>query len=200
MIRDCVVIAVEGTHASGKTTLVHALTSHLRERGLHAACTGEPARHSPFLEEIVLHNKGEFDRAAELDLFGAQITTQLRAARNQQALVTDKTLLNVIAYSSLLLPEEDTPLLNAMTYLCGAATYLYDAVFYTSDAFDPRQAGDDFRAKVADRQHDVDKALRTTAAEVGLPLINVPQGLSTAKRVEWISTHLAETNLLSALG
>ena len=30
MIRNCV--AVEGTHASGKTTLVHALTSHLRER------------------------------------------------------------------------------------------------------------------------------------------------------------------------
>ncbi len=36
MLRDCVVIAVEGTHASGKTTLAHALAAHYRERGIHA--------------------------------------------------------------------------------------------------------------------------------------------------------------------
>ncbi len=58
MLRDCVVIAVEGTHASGKTTLAHALAAHYRERGIHAATVEEPARHSPFVEEIVVHGKG----------------------------------------------------------------------------------------------------------------------------------------------
>jgi thymidylate kinase len=47
-IRDTRVVAIEGTHASGKTTLVHALVSRYRENGIHVTCTGEPARSSPF--------------------------------------------------------------------------------------------------------------------------------------------------------
>jgi deoxyadenosine/deoxycytidine kinase len=31
MMRKCAVLAVEGTHASGKTTLTHALAAHYRE-------------------------------------------------------------------------------------------------------------------------------------------------------------------------
>jgi hypothetical protein len=27
-VNGCVVVAIEGTHAAGKTTLVHALTAH----------------------------------------------------------------------------------------------------------------------------------------------------------------------------
>ena len=53
MLRDTVVLAVEGTHASGKTTLTHALAAHYREHGMHVAAVDEPARHSPFIEEIV---------------------------------------------------------------------------------------------------------------------------------------------------
>src|SRR5690242_18457176 len=81
-IRDCKVIAVEGTHASGKTTLMHALTGYYRERGVHATCIDEPARSSPFMEEIVLHGKGEFDLITELDTFAQQLSSQLRAARH----------------------------------------------------------------------------------------------------------------------
>jgi thymidylate kinase len=61
MLRDCVVLAIEGTHASGKTTLTHALAAYYRERGIHVATVEEPARHSPFIEEIVVHGKGAFD-------------------------------------------------------------------------------------------------------------------------------------------
>jgi thymidylate kinase len=32
-VRGCVLVAIEGTHASGKTTLVHALPAHYRARG-----------------------------------------------------------------------------------------------------------------------------------------------------------------------
>lgn len=49
MLRDCVVIAIEGTHASGKDTLTHALDAYYRERGIHVATVEEPARHSPFI-------------------------------------------------------------------------------------------------------------------------------------------------------
>jgi len=43
VLRDCVVIAVEGTHASGKTTLTHALAAYYREQGIHVATVEEPA-------------------------------------------------------------------------------------------------------------------------------------------------------------
>jgi thymidylate kinase len=198
-IRDCTVIAIEGTHASGKTTLVHALTSHLRAQSIHAESTNEPARYSPFMEEIVLHGKGTFDLVAELDLFAAQLTTQLRAARHHAVLVTDKTLANVVAYARLLLPATDEVTLKAMAELCHAVSGMYDAVFYCSDTFDPNQRRDSFRAKVADRQHDVDHELRNTCAETGVPLIDVPQGLDTAARVAWISQRLTETGLIDAL-
>ncbi|MCD0450467.1 ATP-binding protein [Actinocorallia sp. API 0066] len=198
-IRDCRVIAVEGTHASGKTTLVHALTSHYREQGVHVACTGEPARFSPFMEEIVLHGKGTFDLVAELDAFGAHLTTQLRAARNQTLLITDKTLLNVAAYARMLLPPSDHPVIDAMLRLCASTTHLYDAVLYTSDTFSPWQPGDRFRDKVADQQAELDLTLRSAADEIDLPLTPIPRGLTTAERVSWVSARLAQTGVQPAL-
>ena len=39
-----------------------------------------PTRHSPYIEERVVHDKGAFDLEAEVDLFAAQLTAQLRAA------------------------------------------------------------------------------------------------------------------------
>ncbi|WP_226961835.1 MULTISPECIES: nucleoside/nucleotide kinase family protein [Streptomyces] len=99
-IRDCTVIAIEGTQAAGKTTLVHALTAHYRERSVNVTCTGEPARTSPFMEAVVLHGQGTFDLAAELDLFALQLTTPLRAARNHRLLITDKTPANVLALAA----------------------------------------------------------------------------------------------------
>ncbi len=196
-IRDCKVIAVEGTHASGKTTLVHALTSFYRERGIHVTYVDEPARTSPFIEEIVLHGKGDFDLVAELDTFGRQLTTQLRAARHQSLLIADKTLINVVAYARLLLPPHDAPVVDAMLQLCATTAGLYDAVLYTSDTFSTRQHGDALRSKVADQQPDIDRTLRETAAHAGLALIDIPHGLTTAERVRWISSHLQEMDLMA---
>lgn len=195
-IRDCTVIAVEGTHASGKTTLVHALVSHYRERGIHITCVDEPSRNSPFMEEIVLHGRGTFDIVAELDTFAAQYTTQLRAARHHAVLVADKTPMNVVAYARSLLPEQDAPVIDAMLGLCAATAHLYDAVLYASDVYDPRQPGDALRSKVADQQAEVDKVLREVAAHAGITLIEIPRRLTTPDRVRWISRHLAETGVL----
>src|SRR6266700_780046 len=107
VLRDCAVLAIEGTHASGKTTLTHALAAYYRERGIHVACVEEPARHSPFIEEIVVHGKGRFDLECEADLFAAQLSAQLRAARQHTMIICDKTIANVLAYAWLVLPAAD---------------------------------------------------------------------------------------------
>jgi predicted ATPase len=195
-IRDCAVIAIEGTHASGKTTLVHALVSHYRERGVHVTGIGEPARSSPFMEDIVLRSRGAFDVVAELDTFAAMLTTQLRAARNHAALITDKTPLNVVAYARSLLPEKDEPVIVAMLGLLAATSGMYDAVLYLSDTFNPHQEGDAWRSKVADQQSAIDAGLRQVAGHVGISLIDVPLQLTTAQRVQWITAHLADSGVL----
>lgn len=201
-IRDCIVIGIDGTQAAGKTTLVHALTSHYRERSVNAACTGEPARESPFMETIVLHGKGAFDLAAELDLFALQLTTPLRAARNHRLLITDKTPANVLALARLVLdPAEPgtTDVLAAMETMCRAwMPRAYDLVVYCRDQFDQSAGGDRFRQKVLNLQQDADTAVYEACKTSGVELTELPAGLSTAERVRWVSDRVRSLQLLSA--
>jgi hypothetical protein len=48
---------------------------------VHVTTVEEPARGSPFIEDVVVHGKGQFDLVTEVDLFAAQLSAQLRAAR-----------------------------------------------------------------------------------------------------------------------
>ncbi|GAA2136771.1 hypothetical protein GCM10009760_16510 [Kitasatospora kazusensis] len=199
-IRTCAVLAVEGTQAGGKTTLVHALAAHYRERGIHVECTGEPARVSPFMEEIVLHGKGTFDLTAELDLFAAQFTTAMRAARNHRLLITDKTPANVLAYARLVLDQDDPAVretLHAMQTLCRAwMPHAYDAVVYCRDHFDQQSGGDRFRDKVLDLQGPVDHTVHEACAHAGVKILDLPTGLDTASRVRWVTDRVSDLGLL----
>ncbi len=199
MLRDCVVIAVEGTHASGKTTLTHALAAHYREQGIHVATVEEPARQSPFIEEIVVHGKGQFDLETEVDLFGAQLSAQLRAARQHPMIICDKTVANVLAYAWIVL---ETPprsraavTLEAMNAFCRAWAGTYDAVFYCCDRYSQHQQGDPYRAKVLDLQSAADRVVRSTCASVGQNVIDIPPGMTTGERVRWIATRLAKLGI-----
>ena len=199
MLRDCVVLAVEGTHASGKTTLTHALAAYYRERGIHVATVEEPARHSPFIEEIVVHGKGTFDLETEVDLFAAQLSAQLRAARQHTMIICDKTIANVLAYAWLVL---ETPprsraaaAVAAMEAFCHAWAGAYDAVFYCCDRFNQHQAGDPYRAKVLDLQPAADRVVRSTCATVGQRVIDIPPNMTTGQRVDWIAERVTKLGI-----
>ncbi|MFJ4093429.1 AAA family ATPase [Kitasatospora sp. NPDC089913] len=193
-IRDCAVVAVEGTAAAGKTTLVHALAAHYREQGVNVTATGEPARVSPFMEEIVLHNKGDFDLVAELDTFAVQLTTTMRAARNHSLLITDKTPANVLAYARLVLDQDDPhvrAVLRSVESLCNSWMPLaYEAVIHCRDHYDQEAGGDRFRAKVLDLQDETETAVYEAIRATGVPVLDLPQGLTTQARVEWIAKAL----------
>jgi predicted ATPase len=203
MIRDCAVIAVEGTQAAGKTTLVHALTAHYRQRGVHVTCTEEPARVSPFMEDVVLRAGGDgptgFDLVAELDLYAAQLTAQLRAARHHRMLITDKTIMNVTAYARLVLDTTDpttAAVLTALDMLSATwAPACYDAVIYAADHFDQAAGGDTYRRKVSHLQADVDHAVRRACTSAGVPVLDLPTGLDTAARVAWVDQHVETLGL-----
>jgi predicted ATPase len=199
VLRDCIVIAIEGTHASGKTTLTHALAAYYREQGIHVATVEEPARHSPFIEEIVVHGKGQFDLETEVDLFGAMLSAQLRTARQHTMIIADKTIANVMAYAWIVLQappgSREAAVLNAMKGFCEAWAPTYDAVFYCVDRYDQHQQGDPYRAKVLDLQSAADRVVRSTCASVGQRVIDIPPNMTTAERVKWIATRVARLGI-----
>jgi predicted ATPase len=199
-IRECRVVAIDGTHASGKTTLIHALTAHYRRHGVNVIAMEEPARSSPFMEEIVIHGCGTFDLPAEVDVFAAHLQLQLRTARNHQLLIADKTIINVIAYARMLLDiapgSLDAAVLDAMEQFCRVWAPTYDVVFFTHDQYS--QPSDGFRAKVADLQDTAATALRTLYDRLDVPVLDVPAGLETEQRVAWIAQRVADTNLVPA--
>ncbi|QFG13234.1 thymidylate kinase [Streptomyces phage Gilgamesh] len=200
-IRECRVIAVEGTQAAGKTTFVHALTAALREQSIGVACTGEPARTSPFMEEIVLHEKGNFDLVAELDLFAQHFTVPLRAARHHQVLITDKTPANVLALAGLVLdPTEPgtAPVLAAAEAMCRAwMPIAYDAVIYCRDRYDQKAGGDRMRAKVLNIQDESDSAIYEACRATGVPMLEMPTGLTVAERVQWTMRRVGDMGLIA---
>ncbi|MFD8952482.1 AAA family ATPase [Streptomyces xanthophaeus] len=202
-IRDTTVIGVEGSQAAGKTTLIYALAAHFREQGVNVAITGEPARTSPLLEEIVLHGKGGFDLVAEVDLFGQQLSVPLRAARNHQLLIADKTPANVLALARLVLDQSDPlvgPVLAAMEALCRAwMPQTYDAIVYCSDRFDQKAGGDLMRQKVIALQEPADLQIRKALDDTKVPVLELPCGLSTDERVRWIAEELSHRGL-AAIG
>lgn len=197
-IRDCAVIAIDGTHASGKTTLIHALTAHYRRQGINVAAMSEPARSSPFMEEIVIHQRGSFDLAAEIDVFATHLQYQLRTARNHQLLITDKTIVNVLAYARMLLNSEpdtiEAAVLDAMESFCRAWAPTYDLVFLTHDHYS--QPSDDFRAKVAELQHIAATTLRELYQKLDAAVLDVPLGYETDQRVEWIAEWVAAAGVV----
>lgn len=199
-IRDCRLIAIDGTHASGKTTLVHALTAHYRRVGLNVAAAGESARTSPFMEEVVVYGRGTFDLTAEVDVFAAQLTGQLRTARHHQLLIADKTVVNVLAYARMLLPAEpgsiDADVLDAIEHFCRAWAPTYDRVFLTHDLYS--QPSDGFRAKVDGLQSTAAATLRDTYQQVGIAPVDVPTGLDTDQRVRWITEEVGDIGTASA--
>jgi hypothetical protein len=150
-------------------------------------CTGEPARTSPFIEEIVIHGQGGFDLATEVDLFATQLSAQLRAARHQQLLICDKTIMNVLGYARLVLDalagSHASEVLNAMATFCSAWTAVYDAVIFCRDRY--QQPADPFRAKVTHLQDATAAAVRTACTDAGVRLLDLPAGLDSAARVEW---------------
>lgn len=197
-IRDCAVIAIDGTHASGKTTLIHALTAHYRRQGINVAAMSEPARSSPFMEEIVIHQRGSFDLAAEVDVFATHLQYQLRAARHQQLVIADKTIVNVLAYARMLLNIEpntiDAAVLDAMESFCRAWAPTYDLVFLTHDHY--KQPSDRFRTKVTGLQHTAITTLRKLYQRLDIAVLDIPLGYETDQRVEWIAERVTAAGVL----
>jgi hypothetical protein len=194
VIRDCTVLAVDGTHSSGKSTLVAALVDHYALAGIDVVQVGDQARASPLIAAVVDDPDGTFDVAAELDLLAATITAQLRASVGHQLLVVDKTVSNVLSYAQILLDEPARTVITSASRLCHA-WQPYDLVVHCHDHFDIDLGDDPFRAKVTRLQATAGERIRSGLHEVGYPVADLPTGLTTTERVDWVAAQPALSHL-----
>ena len=151
------------------------------------------------MEEIVLHGKGAFDLPAEIDLFGQQLSVPLRAARHHQVLITDKTPANVTALARLVLDSTEPgtgAVLAAAEAFCRAWMPLtYDAIVYCRDRYDQKAGGDRMREKVLALQTPAEMAIYEACRATGVPILELPTGLTTAERVHWIAAEVTDRGL-----
>jgi deoxyadenosine/deoxycytidine kinase len=184
----CTVIALEGAHGTGKSTLAHAILAHYKARSVNAGLVTETARRSPFIEDAVIHGKGSLSLEAEIQLFAAHIAEEQLEARHHELMISDKTIANVIGYTRLLVAEtsETAPFVHAMIDFAAAYQRYYDAVFYLSDMYDPALTNDPFRPIDRKFQRDSDIYIRRACEEVGLTLHRVPDGLTLEDQVTWV--------------
>ncbi len=128
------------------------------------------------------------------------VFTALRAARQHTMIICDKTIANVLAYAWLVLPappgSREAAVLQAMEGFCRAWAGVYDAVFYCCDQFSQHQAGDPYRAKVLDLQPAAGRVVRSVCATVGQRVTDIPPGLTTAGRIQWITTRITKLGLV----
>lgn len=199
-LRHAKLLAFDGTHASGKTTLIYAVAASLRGQGVHVTTLGEPARTSPFVDDVVIHQAGDFDMALELDIFAAHIMNSLRAARSHEVVLCDKTPTNVLAYCKMLLRVEpgtwDAETADAMDGFCRAWGQVYDAVFFCQDHYRTRKRGDRYRSRVADLQVQADGLVRAEYTRLCQPIIEIPRGLDMDKRVRWVVARINKLGLI----
>lgn len=193
-IGNCKVIAIEGAHCTGKSTLIQALTAYYKSHHIHAANFIETARKSPFIEQALVYQKGEIDIFAELHLFSSHIRQELASARNHELLICDRTVASILGYANILLTanpntfEED--ILKAIKCLATAYSPIYDAVFYLSDMYMIQRTNDPFRGSIMQSpgiQTKTDTAIKKSCNAIGIKRIEVPKGMELADKVSWVA-------------
>ena len=186
------VVALEGAHGTGKSTLAHALVAHYKLRSINAVLVSETARRSGFVEAVVIHGSGTFSLEAELQLFAAHISEEQLAARHHELVVCDKTVANVVGYARLLVSETcDAPnLLDAMENFAAAYSSYYDKVFYLSETYDLSTTKDPYRPVDRKFQDDADRYIRRACEEADMHLIDLPHGLDLEDQVGWVSQRI----------
>lgn len=199
MIRSSLLIAFDGTHASGKTTLIYSVAAQLKQMGINCQILPEPARNSPLVDDVVLRDIGNFDIPLELDLIASHIMQCTRATRNSSLILSDRTPINVLAYTNLLCKpnnEMESKLLENVSSFVNTWMHYYDLIFYCQDYFSPNHKNDKMRSKVEDIQAEVDEQNRILYESSKINIEFLPRDLSLLDRTSAVINTIKKKNLI----
>ena len=189
MIKNIPLIAFDGTNAAGKTTLIYAVASRLKEQGVNCEVLIEPARNSPMADAILLYNQGSFDVPAQLELFAMHIVQCVRATKNTALILSDRTPISTMAYNDMLIPnrtEHEEGLIKAAESFTNVWTAHYDMIFYCQDYFMPPQDDDKIRRGDDDFRKTLDAKTKHLYEKANANLVYIPKGLSLSDRTGFV--------------
>lgn len=189
MINENFLIAFDGTHASGKTTLIYYVAAKLKEKGINCVVLPEPARNSPLVDDVVLRNVKSFDVPLEVDLIMNHISQCIRGTRDGEIILSDRTPVNVLAYTNLLISnknELEKDLLGKCELLVGSWVNFYDLIFYCQDYYFADISKDNRRSKVVGIQKEVDLETRKQYDKFQCQLQYIPEGLSLEEKSDFV--------------
>jgi len=193
MIRDKLLIAFDGTNAAGKTTLIYAVASRLKEQGINCEVLIEPARNSPVADAILLYNQGSFDMPAQLELFALHIMQCVRATKNATVIISDRTPISTMAYNDMLITnrsKHEEELIDAAESFTNVWTAYYDIIFYCQDYFASTQDDDKIRKGDDEFQKTLDAKTKQLYEKAKANLVYIPKGLSLADRTDFVLNEL----------
>ncbi len=189
MIKGKYLLAFDGTHASGKTTLIYQIAARLREKGINCVVLPEPARNNPLVDDVVLREIDVFDIPLEIDLIMNHISQCIRGTRNSEIILSDRTPVNVLAYTNLLISSKnqlENNLLDKCNTLTEVWVKFYDLIFYCQDHYTADIDTDNLRSKVVDMQNEVDVETRKQYEKFGCDIRFIPKGLSLDKKADFV--------------
>jgi predicted ATPase len=193
-IGKCTLVAVEGAHGAGKTTLVLAVTASLKWRGVNAIALAEVTRSSPFVEETAIFGGRPYSISSQLQLFGTQLAKEQLLARHHEVVVCDRSILNPIAYGRLLLSDpRSKDVLAALEIFARAYAGTYDAIFFVRDNRLLLGSRDPYRPTDEDFRRRADDSLQREIADSGVVSFDVPEGLELPERTSWVISRIPMT-------
>lgn len=189
MIKGKFLLAFDGTHASGKTTLKYQIAARLKEKGINCVVLSEPARNSSLVDDVVLRGIDNFDIPLEVDLIMNHISQCIRGTRDGELILSDRTPANVLAYTELLISSEnqlENDLLEKCNSLVETWVKFYDLIFYCQDYYVADVSTDNRRSKVIEIQKEVDVETRKQYNKFGCEVQLIPEGLSLDEKADFV--------------
>jgi predicted ATPase len=103
-------IALTGAHGTGKTTLAKALANDLESLGRLGACREAPRLIIERVGDPEFFRRGNNTPARQAMIFLEHVLEEQRQAVNCDILITDRTLVDHLAYTAILFPDAEKSL------------------------------------------------------------------------------------------
>lgn len=191
MIGGTTIIAIEGTHGTGKTTLTYALASELTANGHPTKVVSEVVRRSPWFQEA-LRSDGMVEPHALLHLFADQLRLEIAATMHETThVILDRTVFSCLGYWVLRSKEpEESMTLRACRSVAHVHGKHYDHVVYCGDRYPLAEMHDPLRDKDEAFRERADNEIRAAIDLGNVMRSDLPTGLIVARKVKWVTDML----------
>lgn len=168
MTKEPKIIAFSGAHGTGKTTAVYEKAGELKKSQIkEVGIILETARMCPF--PFFSKDNPKTSREAQFWIFSAQIKAELEAARRYGVIVSDRTIVDCIAYTAAAGFYDMAYSMRAM-----AANYVHDTyreIHFRSILDNDFQIDDGSREMGGTLRQEMELALMSLYAELGVRVI-----------------------------